>query len=68
MEIEQPQGYFTRILELLKALIDDSRHQWENKAIFMKSLGCRASTGRMDCKGDQAENQNGGGAGGIPYR
>lgn len=43
-EIEELQGYFSKVLHLPQVTIDYSRRQWKNKAVFVKSLCHRVSS------------------------
>lgn len=40
-EIEELQTFFSRVLEIPEAMMEDSHRQWEKVAVFVKSLGWR---------------------------
>lgn len=40
-EIDQLQSYFSKVLELLETLLNDSHRQWEGLAVVVRSLGYR---------------------------
>lgn len=40
-EIDKLQAFFTKVLELPEVMLEDSRHQWKNLFIVVRSLGRR---------------------------
>lgn len=42
-ELEQLQRFFSRVLEIPHAEVEESRRQWEGRSIFVRSLGHRIS-------------------------
>lgn len=38
-EVEEPQRYFTKVLEFSDAVMEEFRRQWEKVAVFTRSLG-----------------------------